>query len=86
MSKRIISPVNDNAEKQLTYRKMMGRYNMAIKYGFYYEAIMIAYAMIEDRLRAMIYHMGFLANRKAFVTNRTIHSSRSWVCVSLVCM
>ena len=65
MSERIISPVNDNAEKQLTYRKMMGRYNMAIKYGFFYEAIMIAYAMIEDRLRAMIYHMGFLANRKS---------------------
>ncbi len=65
MPKPQISPVKDSIEKQLTYRNRIGNYNKAVKYGFYCEAIMIVYAMIEDRLRSMIYHMGFLSNRQA---------------------
>ena len=64
MEERIIPSVNDNKDKQLTYQKMIDKYNRAIRDGFFCEAIMIAYAMIEDRLRSMIYHMGFLANRQ----------------------
>ena len=65
MSERQIQPVQSNLEKESTYRKNMIRYNQAIRSGFYYEAIMIDYAMIEDRLRSTLYHMGLLANRKA---------------------
>lgn len=72
MEERIIPIVNNNQEKEVTYRNRMGKYNQAIKYGFYCEAVMITYAMIEDRLRSMIYHMGFLANRQAtFIWKRT---------------
>lgn len=63
MGARQIQPVHDNAEKQQTYRKMLGRYRCAMKQAFYCEALMIDYAMIEDRMHSMIYHMGFLADR-----------------------
>ena len=63
MAGRKIQPVQDNQEKQQTYRKMLGRYSSAMKQKFYCEALMIDYAMIEDRLHSMIYHMGFLADR-----------------------
>lgn len=65
MSGRIIPAVNSNEEKQQTYRNRIEKYKLAVKYGFYCEAVMITYAMIEDRLRSMIYHMAFLLNRKA---------------------
>lgn len=64
MSERMIRPVADNNEKQQTYRQLMGRYNAAIKYKFYLEAMMIDYSMIEDRLTSMLYHMGIMPNRK----------------------
>ena len=60
-----IKPVENNVEKQRVYRNQMEKYNRAMQFEFYYEAIMIDYAMIEDRLRSMLYHMGFLANRRA---------------------
>ena len=63
MSERKIQPVQNNAEKQQTYRKLLSKYNRAMEQGFYCEALMIDYAMIEDRLRSMIYHMGLLPNR-----------------------
>ncbi len=31
--------------------------------GFYYEALLIDYAMMEDRLRSFLYHMGLLNTR-----------------------
>jgi len=65
MTERLILPVSDNKEKHETYRNRIAKYNQAMKYEFYCEAIMIAYAMMEDRLRSMLYHMGFLANRSA---------------------
>ncbi len=64
MEQRIIKPVQNNTEKQLTYQSMMRRYKQALDGGFFCEALMIDYAMIEDRLRSMIYHMGFLADRE----------------------
>ena len=53
-----IDIVNDNYDKQLTYRRMMARYKKAIKEEFYLEALLIAYGTIEDRLRAFIYYIG----------------------------
>lgn len=60
---RKIKPVTDNADKQRTYREHKGRYKRAMDNGFYFEALLIDYALLEDRLRAMLYHMGFLTDR-----------------------
>lgn len=67
MSKqRKIKPVIDNQDKQRTYRVQKGRYKRAMENEFFFEAILIDYAILEDRLRSMIYHMGFLENRTSF--------------------
>lgn len=65
MSDRIITPVENNLEKYYTYREYISRYNRAIKEAFYFEALLIDYAMLEDRLRSFLYHMGALKNRKS---------------------
>lgn len=60
---RMIKPVIDNADKQRTYREHKVRYKKAMENEFYFEALLIDYALLEDRLRSMIYHMGFLCDR-----------------------
>lgn len=65
MSKRRIAPVANNAEKQQSYSVQMQRFNKAMKNGFFFEAVLIDYAMIEDRLRSVLYHSAFFANRDA---------------------
>ena len=63
MAERKIQPVQNNVEKQQTYQRMLSKYRQAMDQGFFCEALMIDYAMIEDRLRSMLYHMGFIADR-----------------------
>lgn len=63
---RQIKPVNDNIEKQRAYAVNIRRYNKAMKEGFYFEALLIDYAMIEDRLRSFIYHIGGLKTRESY--------------------
>ena len=65
-SQRKIKPVTDNSDKQRTYRAHKGRYKRAMENEFFFEALLIDYALLEDRLRSMIYHMGFLKDRTAF--------------------
>lgn len=65
MSERKIAPVKDNKDKQRTYAREKARYYSAMKYGFYLEAMMIDYALLEDRLRSVLYHIGFLPNRRS---------------------
>ena len=67
MSERKIAPVKDNKDKRRTYAKQKARYCSAMKYGFYLEAMMIDYALLEDRLRSVLYHIGFLANRRSTI-------------------
>ena len=55
-NKRYIKPVADTMDKQNTYREWIGKYNKAIRYEFYYEAILIDYALLEDRLRSFLYY------------------------------
>ncbi len=62
---RMIAPVKDNAEKYETYREQISLYNKAIREGFYLQAIVIDYALLEDRLRSFLYHMGVFADRKS---------------------
>lgn len=64
MDTRMIKPVSSAKDKQRTYSEQMTRYNKAIRGEFYLEALLIDYAMLEDRLYAILYHMAFIANRK----------------------
>ena len=72
MSKRLIEPVKSNTEKALTYRQMKGRYSKAMREGFYFEAVAIDYAMIEDRLRSFIYHAGGLNTRNSLKLDNSV--------------
>ena len=62
---RQIKPVENNYDKQRTYRQHKGRYKLAIEQEFFFEALLIDYALLEDRLRSIIYHMGFLSDRSS---------------------
>ena len=55
--------MTDRSMKQKTDREMLGRYRLAMKDGFYLEAILIDYAMMEDRLRSFLYYIGGLQKR-----------------------
>ena len=56
MNERQIKQVEDNKEKQQTYSKQLGRYKLAIRNEFYFEAMLIVYAMLEDRLLSFLYY------------------------------
>lgn len=58
-----ITPVNDNEEKARTYRELMTRFNKAVKEEFYFEALLIDYAMMEDRTLSFLYHCGIQNSR-----------------------
>ena len=62
---RVISPVETMQEKYETYRAEMARLKVALQQGFYFEAMLIEYALLEDRLRSFVYHAGLQQNRKA---------------------
>lgn len=68
-----IESVHNNYEKYLTYKAQMSRYKKATKGGFYYEAMLIDYAMLEDRLLAFLYHIGAIDDRfvSIKITGRT---------------
>lgn len=60
MREKLINSVRNNDEKQVAYRVQLGKYKKALHNGFYFEAMLIVYAMIEDRMRAFLYHIGAL--------------------------
>ena len=68
-----IESVQNNYEKYLIYRDQMGRYKRAVRGGFYFEALLIDYAMLEDRLLAFLYHIGAVDDRYVSIkiTGRT---------------
>lgn len=51
----------DNQDKYQTYRAQLGRYQKAMRYGFYLEALWILYAMAEDRTSAFLYCIGLVS-------------------------
>lgn len=64
MSKtRKIKPVNDNADKEKTYTELMSKYKKAVKSECYFEAMLITYAFLEDRLRSYLYYIGIFNSR-----------------------
>ncbi len=70
---RQIEPVHNNYEKYLAYKTQIARYKKAVSNEFYFEAILIDYAMMEDRLISIFYHIGVIDNRNVSVkvTKRT---------------
>lgn len=62
-NKREIKPVEDSKDKQNTYRVMLGKYKRAMREEFYYEGLLITYAMLEDRLKSFLYYTGCITTR-----------------------
>ena len=71
MSKRLIQPVSDNKDKQKTYAENMAKYKKAMAGEFYFEAMLIDYAMLEDRLRSFLYHIALLKSRESYKADNT---------------
>ena len=65
MPERKIRPVTDGFDKKVTYKTQFERYDKAVKNGFYFEAMLIVYAIIEDRLRAWLFYLGCLNTRQS---------------------
>ncbi len=70
-----ISSVKDNYEKQATYREQLGKYKRALNNEFYFEAILIVYAMMEDRMRSYLYYIG--AVRRADDLKLNVNQTKS---------
>ena len=60
-------PQNKNMEKYEAYRSMKENLSKAIKSEFYYQAIFIEYAILEDRCTSALKHAGVeYINNKGF--------------------
>ena len=67
-----IKPVESNKSKGKTYRVLMAQYKNAMENGYYGEAELIAYAYIEDRLKAFLYYSDALNSRNATSINENM--------------
>ena len=63
MSNSCIETIESGKEKAGVYSYQMKRYQLAIQHEFYFEAIVISYAMIEDRLLAFLHYAGVIDRR-----------------------
>lgn len=63
MTQPMIPCVAGNADKQRSYRENIRRFNAAMQQEFYFEAMLIDYAILEDRLSSVLYHIGALDSR-----------------------
>lgn len=72
MEQRQIKPVSDRKNKQQSYQNLLGRYSKAMKEGFYFEAILITYSMLEDRLIAFLYYCGFFETRESLKLSKKV--------------
>lgn len=57
--------VKNNMEKYFSYKTQIEKYNKAMQEGFYYEAIFISYAIMEDRLLSFLDKIGVITLEKA---------------------
>lgn len=72
---KMIKPVKNNVEKQAAYRVQLGRYRKALNNEFYFEALLIVYAMLEDRMRSFLYYIG--AIRQSDSKKLNVHKTKS---------
>lgn len=63
MNTEVIKAAN-NMEKYYTYKELMERYKKAYEQEFYFESMFILYAVMEDRLRAILYHSDVIKQRE----------------------
>ena len=68
--------VTNNQEKANAYKTQMARFKLARDQGFYYEAIFILYAMMEDRLSSFLLHAG-VSNNNCNELSRNIEVRQS---------
>ena len=76
-------------KKQETYAKYMVKYNLAMKCGFYLEALVVDYAMLEDRLTAFLHYIGVVTrthekikvNKRCYPLIRSSLGSKPNACV-----
>ena len=54
----IIKSAENAMDKYTTYRALTGRHKLAMKNGFYFEALLIDYAVLEDRLTSFLWYSG----------------------------
>lgn len=59
----LITSVATTKEKGLTYRETIKRFKRAMGNGFFFEALLINGALIEDRLHSYLYYLGVFAMR-----------------------
>ena len=64
MEEKIITRYKDGKGKQRSHAYLNGKYKKAIANEFYFEAMMIAYNLVEDRLLAFLHYAG-IVNRDA---------------------
>lgn len=57
--------INNNMDKYNAYKELMERYKKAYLEEFYFEAMFILYAVMEDRLRSILYHSGVIKERES---------------------
>ena len=60
-----IKQASNNKDRQATYTYQLGRFKRACRGGFYFEALMIDYTLLEDRLKSLLYYCGALSNRNS---------------------
>ena len=70
MSDSDIETIGSGNEKAGVYSHQMKRYQLAIQHEFYFEAIVISYAMIEDRLLAFLHYAGVIDRRTCTQNNQ----------------
>ena len=60
-----IKPVEDNMDKYYTYKTLIEKYQRSYEEGFYFESLFLVYAMMEDRLRSILYHSNVITKRES---------------------
>lgn len=85
-----ISQIDTNMDMYSNYKRNMARYNSAMKHKFYYEAMLIDYALLEDVTYEFLFHIGVFSDRssrKVFkniktpllnVVNSTFPENKKW--------
>ena len=68
--------VKNNMEKYNSYTVLTNKYKEAMKHGFYYEAIFISYAMMEDRLMSFLDKAGIVTLKNGKIAKCTAQYAR----------
>jgi len=60
----LIESISNNKEKQFVYQTQIKRYTKAIREDFYYEALIITYGLLEDRINSMLSYLNIINKRR----------------------